>query len=1196
MKRRFSKFISVIISFIIAFSSFTVLSPFCANAQAPTVFVAGTDVSQGGYWRIDGTDSSYRSVLVEADQTNYNVFFDTSLNLLIIENARLFGTGESAVHFKNMDLQIKYIGDCYIGEHCVYTADGELTQRGKLNTAVHGENGTLTISSDKKSALIVCSGEDNAVISADNGLIIDKRANVSVTRNKSAGTQNECAIKVNTENAFAKVTVYDSASLTVDCPAGELNQSSAANCDVQINYAAKFHANEKVNGDVVVNGGNLLLTDGLNGGLELLVGEAEVHGEISGNVNMQSGMLMLDGDSSVKGTLTVPQDINKLFGATRNAVGQIIPIVKYTYDEGIKVNLIYEPAFIDIFTGPDKIYRLEPVKSIYVIEGFDLALYIRPDNTSCATAGYTVTSGGQKLEYTQVNSDSSYRCYTLKNITEETDISISIHQIKTKTIRVQDAKVDAVTGEMLSGTLPQGVSYNPENTTLTLNNANLSQGDSYTVIDCDGEMTIELIGNNTISFEGIYGKYTAAISSWILNITGDGTLNINGKSGGHCRGIWVGERGLTIKEATVNITIEKGTKEELTSGIMVYNRAGMVIDSGATVNIDICDGVENHGIYYSGNCYINDSFVNISVGKSDEAQTHTGAIVYGIIPDDDKDLRINGKQCFPEGNTVKITPDDLEFSPSEIILGGNILFKSHKENRQNAIYDTYEYCTVENGILVPCDPTDEWTVHYDFRTNTLYLHNFNYVFDKGSGIVADGNLNIELVDLNRLETTAEQAYGIEAKGKLNFTGDGSLSIISSGASGKAVIIYGSSTSDIGFAGKISYPAGSTYAGSKKLNGMQGYNPEYLPDYCKLYITGSDSSYTNQYKSVIVTFKYGYNSLTETIETYSTGKLKKALPEPTRSGYIFEGWYYTDDTGREIQITEATRFSANTTVKAKWTKIKLDYYVTFDPDGGTVSTPEMQANTYGYLYSLPVPTRDNYTFLGWFSEPSGEGEEITTETKFYENTTVYAHWLCGIYVNFDACGGTVEYTEILTDEYGILQSLPVPVRDSYTFLGWFTLPEGGVQVSGNAAFTEEATLYAQWKKGVTVTFDPNGGTVDKIYDTTNEYDYLYSLPMPNREGYTFDGWFTEIDGGEIVTSETKFKTSVTVYAHWTKLPDEPVTDEPATDDPSTGEEPTDPVEPPDDTPADSWFVRFFKAIKNFFTTIILWFESVFGFII
>lgn len=41
-------------------------------------------------------------------------------------------------------------------------------------------------------------------------------------------------------------------------------------------------------------------------------------------------------------------------------------------------------------------------------------------------------------------------------------------------------------------------------------------------------------------------------------------------------------------------------------------------------------------------------------------------------------------------------------------------------------------------------------------------------------------------------------------------------------------------------------------------------------------------------------------------------------------------------------------------------------------------------------TLPTPTRENYTFLGWYTDPI-EGEKISSETIVTEDTTYYAHW-------------------------------------------------------------------------------------------------------------------------------------------------------------------------------------------------------------
>ncbi|MGN1307641.1 MAG: S-layer homology domain-containing protein [Faecousia sp.] len=70
---------------------------------------------------------------------------------------------------------------------------------------------------------------------------------------------------------------------------------------------------------------------------------------------------------------------------------------------------------------------------------------------------------------------------------------------------------------------------------------------------------------------------------------------------------------------------------------------------------------------------------------------------------------------------------------------------------------------------------------------------------------------------------------------------------------------------------------------------------------------------------------------------------------------------------------------------------------------------------------------------------------------------------------------------------------------------------------------------------TITFDPNGGTLttgSHSATETDEYGTLNYFSAATREGYSFDGWYTEAAGGEKVTSYTKFTADAIVYAHWT----------------------------------------------------------------
>ncbi len=77
-------------------------------------------------------------------------------------------------------------------------------------------------------------------------------------------------------------------------------------------------------------------------------------------------------------------------------------------------------------------------------------------------------------------------------------------------------------------------------------------------------------------------------------------------------------------------------------------------------------------------------------------------------------------------------------------------------------------------------------------------------------------------------------------------------------------------------------------------------------------------------------------------------------------------------------------------------------------------------------------------------------------------------------------------------------------------------------------SKELTIY------VDVTLDACGGVLADDEVTVVFGDTYGELPEPTREGYTFDGWYTEKDGGELVEAGTEVsdKSDHTLYAHWT----------------------------------------------------------------
>ncbi|MFQ7155377.1 MAG: InlB B-repeat-containing protein [Merdimonas faecis] len=113
----------------------------------------------------------------------------------------------------------------------------------------------------------------------------------------------------------------------------------------------------------------------------------------------------------------------------------------------------------------------------------------------------------------------------------------------------------------------------------------------------------------------------------------------------------------------------------------------------------------------------------------------------------------------------------------------------------------------------------------------------------------------------------------------------------------------------------------------------------------------------------------------------------ALPIPSKTGYTFAGWYENPEFSGNPVTDIPTNSTENLNFYAKWTA--NTYTVTFDANGGSVSQTSA-VTVAGKLTSLPTPTYDGYDFLGWYTQKDG-GDEVTTNTVFTKDTTIYAHW-------------------------------------------------------------------------------------------------------------------------------------------------------------------------------------------------------------
>ena len=114
---------------------------------------------------------------------------------------------------------------------------------------------------------------------------------------------------------------------------------------------------------------------------------------------------------------------------------------------------------------------------------------------------------------------------------------------------------------------------------------------------------------------------------------------------------------------------------------------------------------------------------------------------------------------------------------------------------------------------------------------------------------------------------------------------------------------------------------------------------------------------------------------------------------------------------------------------------------------------IEQNAFEYCTSLSAVFYAG-TPQQWAQISIAEGNECLQNATVIYNSKPYT-------ITFDPNGGYVSPESMVTAASGKLPSLPTPTRSGYSFVGWFTEPEGGSSVSTNTVFNGDTTIYAHW---------------------------------------------------------------------------------------------------------------------------------------
>ena len=256
---------------------------------------------------------------------------------------------------------------------------------------------------------------------------------------------------------------------------------------------------------------------------------------------------------------------------------------------------------------------------------------------------------------------------------------------------------------------------------------------------------------------------------------------------------------------------------------------------------------------------------------------------------------------------------------------------------------------------------------------------------------------------------------------------------------------------------------------------------------------------------------------------------------TKEGYSFEGWSTKKNGEAEFQDkAELKNLSSkngdNITLYAVW-EIK-SYQITFlDYDKSIIQQDKLEYNSNIILPENP--TRKGYTFKNWDKELSTVKENLTINALYDIDNYDISYKLNDGILDEAPTNYNVESEDII---------IPTPKKVGYSFIGWTTPdnkePKIDYKISTGSIGDKELTAnYEPITYYISYNSSEGQGEMDKQEFAYNQTSKLNKNQF-TKEGYTFIGWSTSIDGdvmfndeSEISNLSSKDKDVITLYAKW-----------------------------------------------------------------
>lgn len=266
-----------------------------------------------------------------------------------------------------------------------------------------------------------------------------------------------------------------------------------------------------------------------------------------------------------------------------------------------------------------------------------------------------------------------------------------------------------------------------------------------------------------------------------------------------------------------------------------------------------------------------------------------------------------------------------------------------------------------------------------------------------------------------------------------------------------------------------------------------------------------AEYTYKVRTYTVTFAADGNTVATKQVDYNTAIAE--FPEaPAKEGYKFIAW-----TG----YTEGTPVTSDLTLTAYYEK---ETKVTVKIDG---KDTEVDANTP--VSELQKPTKDGYTFKGWYSDEALT-KEVLGDTFVTSGMTLYAKFVK------NTVTVTVDGKSVTMDEGKTVADLTVPTKEGYTFKGWYSDEAFTDEKIGSTVLTDGMTLYSKYTQNTApaqackvILLDKDGNEITSFYVTAGKtLERTDVASKVTSAKHLFKGLYTDPE----MKNEFDFKTEIT----------------------------------------------------------------------